>query len=70
MSDLINGKPVSDYSLAELWSFLEDELRQLQTRSQALRQDLALIEYIAHEVFERARRVPRAWKDRIADTDN
>lgn len=66
MTDSINGKPVSDYTLAELWAFLEETLRHLDARRrqhdglQAVYQrrgtELALIECVAHEVFLRARR--------------
>ena len=55
MSDSIDGKLVSDYTLAELWSFLEETLRHLQAEHNIPGSELVLIECIAHEAFRRAR---------------
>lgn len=68
MNDSINGKPVSDYSLAELWSMFERGLRHLKGEYQVSVSTLAWLECVAHEVFERAERVPPAWRNRISDT--
>lgn len=70
MTDSIDAKPVSDYTLAELWSLFEETLRHLRTEYQVSVSSLALLECVAHEVLERARRVPQAWRDRIPDTES